>query len=193
MAFPNDELFLERFIAYNKRRYSSNPEFVAKLSTLTLANTTFFNFRKVQGPGSVVVHYVDVDSPAILVGTDQQYLPADYTKHGPAELVDEAPYVKDDLQIKTVQGVYFLGTSEEDSVGAVVMLQGQVNVPALKQLIQEKCLFILKDSEITVSEDMTFVTIDSRTIAGVVQVVESLYDGVNRYNGVFRYDGTITY
>lgn len=193
MAFPNDELFLERFIAYNKRRYSSNPEFVAKLSALTLSNTTFFNFRKVQASTGEVVHFVDVDSPAILVGTDQQYLPADYTKHGPAELVDEVPYVKDDLQVKTVQGVYFLGTSEEDSVGAVVMLQGQVNVPGLKQLIKDKCLFILKDSEITVSEDMTFVTIDSRTIGGVVQVVESLYDGVNRYNGVFRYDGTITY
>lgn len=193
MAFPNDELFLERFIAYNKRRYSSNPEFVAQLSSLTLSNTTFFNFRKVQSPTGEIAHYVDVDSPAILVGSDQQYLPADYAKHGPAELVDETPYVKDELEVKLIQGVYFLGTSEQDSVGAVVMLQGQVNITALKELIKEKCLFVLKDSEIIVSEDLTFVTIDSRTIGGVLQIVESLYDGVNRYNGVFRYDGTITY
>jgi len=193
MAFPNDELFLERFIAYNKRRYSSNPEFVAQLSSLTLSNTTFYNFRKVKLPSGEFAHFVDVDSPEILQGVDQQYLPADYAKHGPAELVDETPYIKDDLQVKTIQGVYFLGTSEEDSVGAVVMLQGQVSIVNLKKLIKEKCHFILQDSEITVSQDMTFVTIDSRTIGGVVQVVESLYDGVPRYNGVFRHDGTITY
>jgi len=193
MAFPNDELFLERFIAYNKRRYSSNPEFVAQLSSLTLSNTTFFNFRKVKLPSGEFAHFVDVDSPEILQGVDQQYLPADYALHGPALLVDETPYIKDDLQVKTIQGVYFLGTSEEDSVGAVVMLQGQVSVAKLKQVIKEKCQFILQDSEITVSQDLTFVTIDSRTIGGVVQVVESLYDGVPRYNGVFRHDGTITY
>jgi len=193
MAFPNDELFLERFIAYNIRRYSSDPEFVAKLQTLTLTNTTFFNFRKVQLATGGVAHYVDVNSPGILEGIDQQYLPADYTKHGPSEIEDEVPFLKEDLEVKTVQGVYFLGTSKEDSVGAVVMLNGHVNAAELKALVKEKCLFVLQDNEIVVSNDMTYVTIDSRTINGVLKVVESLYDGVPRYNGVFRHDGTITY
>lgn len=193
MAFPNDELFLERFIAYNKQRYSSNPEFVAKLSSLTLSNTTFFNFRKVPIPGGGIAHFVDVDSPSILEGVDQEYLPADYAKHGPSKLEDETPFVKDDLKVKTVQGIYFLGTSEQDSVGAVVMLSGQVNPANLKQIIKEKCFFELKDSEIVVNQDMTMVTIDSRTITGVLQIVESLFDGIPRYNGVFRHDGTIAY
>lgn len=191
MALPNQQLFLDRFIAFNKRRYSDDPEFVAQLSTLTLSNTSFFNFREVEVSPGVFAHFFDVDSPNILEGVDQQFLPADYAKNGPADLEDETPLLKADLERKTVQGIYFLGTSEEDSVGAVLVLNGQVNPANLKSLVKEKCFFDLQDEEITVSEDLTTVTIDSQTIEGVLQVVESIVDGLPRYNGQHRANGSI--
>lgn len=192
MALPNQQLFLDRFIAFNKRRYSDDPQFVAELSALTLDKITFSNFREVELGGGVTAHYFDVDS-ATFEGVDQRFLPADYAKNGPAQLEDETPMLKEDLETKTVQGIYFLGTSEADSVGAVLVLNGQVNPTNIKAIVKEKCFFDLKDEEITVSEDLTTVTIDSQTIEGVLQVVECLYDGLARFNGQYRYNGEITY
>jgi len=193
MAFPNDQLFLDRFIAFNKRRYVDEPAFVSKLNSLTLDTIQFSNFRKVEIEPGVVAHLVDVDSAGILTGDGQQYLPADYVKNGPAELEEPDPVAMDALERKGVQGIFFLGVSPEDTVGAVLVYNGKKTPENIKAIVMEKCYFELTDADITIDEDLTLVTIDSRTIGGVLQVVEGLYDDIPRYNGQFRYDGTISY
>lgn len=193
MAFPNDQLFLDRFIAFNKGRYIDEPAFVSKLDTLTLETIEFSNFRKVEVEPGVIAHLVDVNSTGVLTGVDQQYLPADYTKNGPASLEEPDPVAMDELERKGVQGIFFLGLSPEDTVGAVLVYNGNKTLENIKAIVKEKCLFELTDADITIDEDLTLVTIDSRTIGGVLQVVEGLYDDIPRFNGQFRYDGTISY
>jgi len=193
MATPNDQLFLNRFVEYNKKRYSNEPEFVAQLDALTLSNIQFVNFREVDVGGGVIAHFYDVVSPGLLRGVDQQFLPADYAKNGPASLENPEPILVDDITSQIAEGIYLLGEDQESSVGAIVVLAGKVDADHIKSIVKEKCFFDLKDDEIQVNEEQTLVTIDSRTIGGVLQIVESIYDGVARYNGIFRYDGEITY
>lgn len=193
MAFPNDQLFLDRFVAYNKRRYKDDPVFVDKLNALTLQTIQFSNFRKVELENGVTAHLVDVNSENILHGVNQKYIPADFVKHGPAELEEKDPLSKDDLERKGVQGIYFLGVGADDNVGAVLVYNGSKNLENIKALVMEKCYFELTDEDIKVSEDLTLVTIDSKTIVGVLQVVESLYDDSPRYNGQYSYNGTLSY
>lgn len=193
MAFANDQLFLNRFIAFNKQRYEGDPEFVSKLDGLTLSTINFSNFRVEEVEPGVTAHFFDVDSPQLLTGDNQQYLPADYAVNGTAQMAEPDPVELTDLQRKGVQGIYFLGVSAEDKVGAVLVYNGQKTVQNIKDLVKENCYFELTDEEIAVDEGLTLVTIDSHTIGGILQVVESLYDDVPRYNGQFRYDGTISY
>lgn len=191
MALPNDQLFLDRFIAVNKRRFANDPAFVAKLSALTLDKVTFSNFRKVQVSAGVVAHLYDVDSPKLFRGVDQRFMPANYATNGPSELAEPNALIMDDLIRRDVEGIYLLGASKPAAVGAVLVLKGHRTFEKIHGLIKDKCLFVLQDNEINVSEDLTTVTIDSHTIGGVLQVVESLYDEFPRYNGQFRYDGAV--
>ena len=193
MAFPNDQLFLNRFIAFNKSRYADNPDFVAQLNALTLDKISFTNFRTVEVEPGVIAHLYDVDSPNLLTGDDQRYLPADYVKNGTAQLAEPDPVELSVLQAKAVQGIFFLGTGPEDSVGAVLVYNGFRTAENIKALVKENCFFELAGSDIVVNEDLTLVTIDSPTIGGILQVVEGLYDDVPRFNGQYRYDGTISY
>jgi hypothetical protein len=193
MAFPNDQLFLDRFIAFNKTRYIDEPNFVSKLNALTLDTIQFSNFRKVEIEPGVMAHLVDVDAANVLTGDDQQYFPADYAKNGPALLEEPDPVAMDELERKGVQGIFFLGLSPEDTVGAVLVYNGSKTPENIKAIVKEKCLFELTDADIQIDAGLTLVTIDSRTIGGVLQVVEGLYDDVPRFNGQFRYDGTISY
>lgn len=193
MAFPNDQLFLDRFIAFNKRRYADEPEFVEKLNNLSLQNTIFSNFRELEVEPGVIARVVDVDVANVLTGDDQQYLPADYVKDGTAELQEPDPLSLAELKQKGTPGIYFLGVSAEETVGAVLVYNGKLTVETIKTLVKENCYFDLADEDIEVNEDRTLVTLDSRTIVGVLQVVEGLYDDIPRYNGQFRYDGTISY
>lgn len=193
MAFPNDQLFLDRFISFNKERYKTEPDFVAELDALTLGSIAFSNFRKEVQVNGDVHHLVDVRSPGLLRGKDQSYMPADYAIDGTAQLVDEIVRPKEELEEQLTEGVYFLGVSAEEHIGAILVYKGKKTVERIKDLVKSKCYFDLADNEITVSEDMTTIAIDSRTITGLLDVIESLYDDLPRYNGRYRYDGVITY
>lgn len=193
MAFPNDQLFLDRFISFNKERYKTEPDFVAKLDALTLNSVTFTNFRKEVQENGDVHHLVDARSVGLLRGKDQSYLPADYAIDGTAQLVDETVRTKEDLEQQLTEGVYFLGVSAEEHIGAILVYKGKKTVERIKELVKSNCYFDLADDEITVGEDMTTIAIDSRTIVGLLDVIESLYDDLPRYNGRYHYDGTISY
>jgi len=194
MASPNEQLFLDRFIAYNQDRYKDEPTFVNALTALTLGQVTFSNFRKADNAG-VITYLVDVDSPALFTGVDQKYQPADYTANGPANLIEPTPLALADLQAKTVQGIYLL-SGEGDSVsGAVLVSKGSKNAETVLQIIKTSCKYVLVDEEITIDQQVTLATIDSHTVVGTLTIVESnggvITDAI--HDGTYLHDGTLTY
>lgn len=193
MAFPIDQLFLDRFIAYNKVRYKDEPSFVAKLESLTLQTIQFTNFRKEDTGDGKSAHLVDVNSPGILTGVNQKYLPARYGIDGVAELQEETPVTMEELQQKSVEGIYLLALGADETSVALLVHKGDKTLENIKALLKEKCLFDLTDDQITVSGNMSGALIDSRTIVGEIGIVESLFDEIARYDGQYRYDGTISY
>jgi len=79
-------------------------------------------------------------------------------------------------------------------VGALLVEKGEKNVENILRLVKGKCLYDLEVSDISIDEDISQVTIDSVTITGSLQVVESLGD-INEatYDGTFIFDGTLTF
>jgi len=192
MAFPNEQLFLDRFIAYNQDRYKDEPTFVNALSALTLGQVTFSNFRKADNAG-IITYLVDVDSPSLFTGVDQKYQPADYIANGPANLIEPTPLSLADLQSKTVQGVYLL-VGEGDSVsGAVLVRNGSLTAEVVLQIIKDSCKYVLSDEEITIDQQVTTATIDSHTVVGSLTIVEANSTARPKYDGTYKYDGTIKY
>jgi len=194
MAFPNEQLFLDRFIAYNQDRYKDEPTFVNALTALTLGQVTFSNFRKADNAG-IITYLVDVDSPSLFTGVDQKYQPADYTANGPANLIEPTPLALADLQAKTVQGIYLL-SGEGDSVsGAVLVSKGSKDAATVLQIIKNSCKYVLADEEISIDQPVTLVTIDSHTVVGTLTIVESnggvITDAI--HDGTYLHDGTLTY
>jgi len=194
MAFPNQQLFLDRFIAYNKNRYKDDPYLVKAFSNLTLSDIAFTNPRKEVEDG-VTKHVTDVDAPGVFTGVNQRYIPADYSLHGVAQLVSENPLALAQLRLELEAGVYWLRTDEDGSqVGALLVEKGEKNVENILRLVKGKCLYDLEVSDISIDADISQVTIDSVTIVGFLQVVESLGD-INEavYDGTFIFDGTLTF
>lgn len=195
MAFPNQQLFLERFVATNKVRYSDKPQFIAQLDQLTLGQITFSNPRK-DTTGGIMKHLVDMAVPGVFNAFNQKFIPGNYPDHGVAILVSPDPLSATDLPKELTPGIYWLLT------GVGVEKQGAVLVPkdgkteaAIISLIKEKCLFDLQDVDIMVSGDLSSVTIDSSTIIGTLQVVESLGGSLTDaiHDGTYLHDGTLTY
>lgn len=194
MAFPNQQLFLDRFIAYNKNRYKDDPYLVKAFGALTLSDIAFTNLRKETKDG-VTRHVTDVDAPGVFTGENQRYIPADYSLHGVAQLVSENPLALSQLRLELEAGIYWLRTDENGvKVGALLVEKGEKNVENILRLVKGKCLYDLEVSDISIDEDISQVTIDSVTITGSLQVVESLGD-INEatYDGTFIFDGTLTF
>ena len=194
MAFPNEQLFLDRFIAYNQDRYKDEQNFVDALTALTIGQVAFTNFRKSENAG-VITYLVDVDSPQLFTGVDQKYQPADYVANGPANLIDPTPLTLTELESKTVQGIYLL-SGEGDSVsGAVLVRQGFKDSATVLQIIKDSCKYVLSDEEITVDQLVSSAVIDSHTVIGTLTVVESnageITDAI--HDGTYLHDGTLTY
>jgi hypothetical protein len=195
MTFPNQQLFLERFVATNKVRYSDKPQFVNLLNSLTLDAITFSNPRKETLPSGEVKHLTDMAVPGAFNAFNQKFLPGNYPDHGVAMLVSPDPLSTDDLPKELTPGIYwqFTGVGEEKQ-GAVLVPKDGKNEPAIIALIKQNCLFDLQDADITVSGDLSSVTLDSATIVGSLLVVESLGIPANAvYDGTYTFDGTLTY
>lgn len=195
MAFPNQQLFLERFVATNKVRYSDKPQFVAYLDQLSLDAITFSNPRTETLPSGEVKHLTDMAVPGVFIALNQKYIPGNYPDHGVAVLVSPIPLSADDLPKELTPGIYWQLTGVgEEKQGAVLVAKGGKTEAAIISLIKEKCLFDLQDADITVSGDLALVTIDSATIIGELVVVESLGAGAAAiHDGTWLHDGTITY
>lgn len=195
MAFPNRQLFLERFIAYNKVRYKDEPKFVETLDKLQLSAIEFTNPREEFAPGQPPKHLVDMAVPGVLTALNQRFIPADFPDHGVADLVTPTPFAPEDLPKETVTGIYWLLTGEgEEKKGSVLVAKGSKAKETIISLIQEKCIFDLQPSEITVSDDLSTATIKSSTILGLLTVVESIGDLEEAiFNGDYIFDGTLTF
>ena len=192
MAFPNDQLFLDRFIAYNQERYKDEHDFVDALSTLTLGTVAFTNFRKAVNAG-VISYLVDVESPNLFTGVDQKYTPADYSDDGIANLIEPDPLTLEDLKTKGMQGFYLLSGEGGSSTGAILVSNGDLSPVMVKSIIKNSCQYALLDTEITVDFDVTTATIDSHTVVGTLTIVEADLTGAKKYDGTYKHDGTITY
>jgi hypothetical protein len=193
MARPKEQLFLDRFIAYNTDRYKDEQDFVDALNALTLGTVTFSNYRKITNQGPT--HYlVDVNSPDLFVGTDQEYTPGDYVVNNLSQLQQPDPFTVDDLEKVKVDGIYKLTGVASDISGAVLVRKNERTAVNVRQIIKENCHYLLADSDITIDVGVTTVTIDSLTVVGKVQVVESDFArGVYIHDGTYKHDGTITY
>lgn len=195
MAFPNQQLFLERFVAYNKVRYSDQPHFVDQLDQLTLNEVVFTNPRKETLPSGEVKHVTDMAVPGVFNAADQKYTPGNYPDHGVATLVSPDPFTPEDLEKELNPGIYWALTGVGDEKqGAVLVAHGEKTEATIISIIKQNCLFELSDDEITVSTDLSSVELDSATIVGLLFVVESLgnlSDAV--YDGTYLFDGTLTY
>jgi hypothetical protein len=192
MAFPNEQLFLDRFITYNQDRYKDEPDFVTALGTLTLGTAIFTNFRKSVLAG-ITSYLVDVDSPNLFTGVDQKYTPADYIVNKVATLVEPDPLAMAELQARSMQGIYLLSGGGGSNVGAVLVSNGSKTEAAVIELIKASCLYTLLDTEITVDAGVNTVVIDSHTVVGTLAIVEADASNLPKYDGTYKYDGTIKY
>lgn len=192
MALSNDQLFLDRFIEYNKERYSDEPSFVSQLNELTLANVQFSNYRKaVNGDSGAISYLVDMISPGLFIAYDQGYNPADYMGQYISVKVEDTPLTLAELKDSEVEGLYFLQENEEDTPVGVLLLEPiNLNLEGIRELVKSSCEYELLDEEITFNEDESIVSIDSRTIIGSFAVHAS---DVAYYNGDYIHDGTLTY
>lgn len=195
MAFPNRQLFLNRFIAVNKARYSHKPAFLAALDRLTLTDVVFTNPRTETLPFGKVKHVIDMAVPGLFTAFNQKYLPGNLPDHGVANLVSIIPLNDFDLERKLDPGIYWrltgVGTEKQ---GAVLVLRHEKNAANIAALVKASSLFDLTDANVVVSADLSSVTINSSTVVGNLIVVESLGDIANAiYDGEYTYDGTLTY
>lgn len=194
MAFPNQQLFLDRFIARSKADYKDNPSFLERLNSLTLSDVTFSNLRKVSIPGGGVRHITDLEMPEVFVATDLQYLPGDFALHGVAALETTVVFLKDDLAMKTTPGIYLIFSADGlKKEGAILVGKGDKDQATVFNLIKTKSLFTLVDSELKVDAGVNKVTINSDTIVGSLTVIESKDPFNAIHDGTFKHDGTLTY
>lgn len=194
MAFPNDQLFLDRFIDYNKERYVDEADFVQSLSALSLNSITFQNRRAEVAQDGTPFFLVDMSSPKLFIAHDQQYTPGDYIIGNASSLVDEDPLVLADLQARFVPGIYKLQLNADTIDGAVLVKAGEKTQANIFKLVKDSCLYVLDDSNLSINQDLTIVTVSSNTVIGTLTVVESTnVDESAHYDGEYLYDGALTY
>lgn len=197
MALPNDQLFLDRFIAFNTNRYKDEQRIVDVLNSLTLGNTVFSNFRKVTLEGGEVRRLVDVDRVNILTGDSQEYTAADFIENHVSVLVKEETVTLTEAALITEPGIYRLSDAGAPDSNGVVMVPYGTNASGnlqdvVRSLIEANCKYSLLDADISLDGSLDFVLIDSRTIVGNLWVVECK---VNEFihDGTYFHDGTMTY
>lgn len=195
MAFPNRQLFLNRFLAVNKVRYASKPAFLAVLNRLVLSDIVFSNPRTESLPFGKVKHVIDMEMPGVFIAPNQKYIPGYLPDHGVANLVTIIPLNDFDLERKLTAGIYWrltgVGTEKQ---GAVLVLRHEKNALNIRNLVKASSLFDLTDANVVVASDLSTVTITSSTIVGTLMVVESLGDLENAiYDGEYIHDGLLAY
>jgi len=191
MASVNEQLFLDRFIEYNKHRYADNPSFVAKLDQLDIANVTFGDFQRTENTPGEVLYTVDISSPKLFNGAEQSYKPASYISDKASTVVEEEPLTLEELRKRVVPGIYKL-LDGENVVGAVLVLNGEKTTEMVLNLVQDSARFDIDEVGIIIDAQVASVDIESHTIVGRLTVVEGLFDQFPRYNGQYRCDGSVS-
>lgn len=194
MAFPNQQLFLDRFIARNKIDYKDNPAFLERLNSLTLSDVIFTNFRKNVLPSGTVHHLTDMEMVGVFTAVDQDYLPGRYPDHGVAALASPDVMTTAEVAMLNIPGVYLVYSADGlTKEGAVLVAKGEVNKQNVLDIIKAKSLFTLLDQNIVVDAGVTKVTIDSSTVIGTLTVIESKDPANAIHDATFVHDGTLTY
>lgn len=191
MAFPNQQLFLDRFIARNKKDYKDNPGFLLKLESLKLEDVVFSNFKKVEVNG-VTHHTTDMEAKGVFVAVNQDYIPAYFPMHGVAILNTEEVLEINAISMLTDPGLYLFNNKQIVS-GAVLVKKGERTKANVLTIIKAKSLFELTDADITINDLVTEVIINSFTIISKLFIVESKDPDNAVHDSTFLHDGTLTY
>lgn len=194
MALSNDQLFLDRFVSYNRKRYSQEPDFVAKLDALTIDDVSFSNYRRnVDQVTGAVEMLVDIRSfPANFNAKDQRYVPADFLADVVSEVVDRTPQTEEQLKEKTVEGVYVLQGEEETTSGVILVAFGMRQEAHIQQLIKDGSLYEITNDEISFDGTLEKAFVNSNTIIGEFTIIEANQLQA-RYDGSHIHDGSIKY
>lgn len=194
MALSNDQLFLDRFVSYNRKRYSQEPDFVATLDALTLNDVSLSNYRRnIDEETGAVEMLVDMRSiPANFSAKDQRYAPADFLADIVSEVVDRTPQTEEQLKEKTVEGVYILQGTGEETSGVILVSFGMRQEAHIQQLIKAGSLYEIADDEISFDENLENATVTSNTIIGKFLIIEANQLQA-RYDGTHKHDGSIKY
>ena len=194
MSFPNDQLFLDRFVAYNQDRYKDETSFVTDLGNLTLGEIVFTNRRKNSKEDGTPFYLVDMNAASLFNAIDQTYTPGDVVVAKALTLVDQSPVTSDVIAQRWVPGLYLLEGTDDKTSGVVLVKNGELTSENIIGLIIAGTLYALTDADITLSTDLLTATIDSHSLIGTLAVVESQnVDSSPHYDGQFVYDGTLTY
>lgn len=192
MSIPYLQLFLDKFISYNQTRYSDKPDFVSKLGQLTLADITFANYGD-ETSGNQPRRVIDLSVPKLFIAQRQHWHPVSFINTKVTNLAETTVQTLAALANKPAAGIYLIddnGTTR----GVVVVLQGNKTAAGIKTVIANSCLYEVDEADITVSSDLSSVSINAPTLVGNLLVVESTQSHtVFLYDGTYTYDGTMTY
>lgn len=194
MALAHEKLLLDRFVEYNKRRYSEEPAFVAVLEALIVEDNLFSNYRKVIVPETNLTRYlVDVIKEGSFKALDQIYTPGELLNDLITTKVETAPLTLEELKQKQQAGIYYL--EEEGGVKPVLLVnEGEKTLADATTAILSSSNYDIPSDDITVNEDISKVFVDSVIILGELEIVESeIASDQAFYDGTYEYDGEVSY
>lgn len=175
MKIPNLQLFLDRFISYNKERYKDNVRVMALLNRLKLEDITFSNARSDNSSGEVV-RTVDMTVPKVMIAKDQSWIPADFDHPLVSQSVTTTVVPEDELEHQQMPGLYFYKDGNVTKPVIVYPLGSGSALDSIRSVIQSSCLYELTDAQITINSDETVATIDSPTIYHSLKAVLMVKD-----------------
>lgn len=175
MKIPNLQLFLDRFISYNKERYKDNVRVMALLNRLKLEDITFSNPRT-NASGPEIVRTVDMTVPKVMIAKDQSWIPADFDHPLVTASVSTTVLKEEDLEHQDVPGLYFYDDNGVTKPVIVYPIGAGSALDSVQGVVKSSCLYELLDSQITLSNDESMVSIDSPTIYHTLKAVLMVKD-----------------
>lgn len=177
MKIPNLQLFLDRFISYNKDRYKNNVRVMALLNRLKLEDITFSNTRTDSSSGEVV-RTVDMAIPKVMVAKDQSWIPADYDHPLVSQAASTTVVPEEDLEHLDIPGLYFYQDGSVTKPVIVYPLGSGDALDSIRAVVKSSCLYDLLDTQISINNDETVVTVDSPTVYHAMKAVLMVKDPV---------------
>lgn len=181
MSLPSRQLFLDRFLEYNRIRYKDDPKLLARLNSITLSGIIFMGLTDdPDRPGGKVSNFL-VPAPAIRAEI-QRWIPADITEEKVTDPANVIPM--EDLQAimsGKARGLFQFPDEEGNPKFAVVMnYRSDIDASSLAlnviRFLNLKTNYRLLDEDLEYDEnnstdDYKVFQLRNDTIAGEITVV----------------------